>query len=120
MHGAPASCSPVRCTNLRNRVTLSYRQPAFSRIKERNSNRIVECIRSGKINVIFNSAPVEFRQDSVVLDVSGARQEIANDYVWIFAGGTPPNDFLRKIGVPLGDLDLTGDASHLPEPAVLA
>ncbi|HET7185337.1 MAG TPA: NAD(P)-binding domain-containing protein [Terriglobales bacterium] len=93
-----------------NRVTLSYRQPAFSRIKERNSNRIEECIRSGKINVIFNSAPVEFRQDSVVLDVSGARREIPNDYVWIFAGGTPPNDFLRKIGVQLGDLDLTDDA----------
>jgi hypothetical protein len=59
------------------------------------------------VALIFNSAPVEFRQDSVVLDVKGARQEILNDYVWIFAGGTPPNDFLRKIGVQLGDLNLT-------------
>src|SRR5436190_24089665 len=32
-----------------NKVTLSYRQERFSRIKERNSKRIEECIRSGKV-----------------------------------------------------------------------
>ena len=34
-----------------------------------------------------------------------------NDFVWIFAGGTPPNDFLKKIGVGFGARDLTLDAS---------
>jgi hypothetical protein len=42
-----------------------------------------------------------------VLDVSGSRQEIPNDFVWIFAGGTPPNDFLKKIGVAFGMHDMT-------------
>jgi hypothetical protein len=38
-------------------------------------------------------------------------QEIPNDFVWIFAGGNPPNDFLKKIGVEFGAKDLTLEAS---------
>ena len=95
-----------------NKVTLSYRQAAFGRIKERNSQRIAESIRKGKVNVLFNSNPVEIKDGSVVIDVGGARQEIANDFVWIFAGGTPPNDFLKKIGVAFGMHDLTQEAGH--------
>ena len=63
-----------------NTVTLSYRQGSFGRIKERNARRIEECMRSGKVNVLLHSKPVEFRQDSVTLDVAGALQEIPNDY----------------------------------------
>jgi thioredoxin reductase len=95
-----------------NKVTLSYRQAAFARIKERNSQRIEDSIRKGKVNVLFNSKPLEFTQTSVVLDVDGMRQEIENDFVWIFAGGTPPNDFLKKIGVGFGARDLSLDASQ--------
>src|SRR5256885_4414284 len=63
-----------------NQVTLSYRKEAFSRIKERNAQRIEESIRKGKVKVIYNSAPVEFKEKSVLLDVSGKREEIPNDY----------------------------------------
>jgi putative YpdA family bacillithiol system oxidoreductase len=94
-----------------NKVTLSYRQAAFARIKERNSQRIEDSIRNGKVNVLFNSKPVEFTETSVVLDVDGMRQEIENDFVWIFAGGTPPNDFLKKIGVGFGARDMALEAS---------
>jgi thioredoxin reductase/Pyruvate/2-oxoacid:ferredoxin oxidoreductase delta subunit len=95
-----------------NKVTLSYRQPQFSRIKERNATRVADAIKSGKVEVLFNSNPVEFKEESVVIDVQGEKREIPNDYVWIFAGGTPPNDFLKKIGVGFGAMDLTQDASH--------
>ena len=95
-----------------NQVTLSYRKDGFGRIKERNALRIADCMRGGKVKVLFNSNPLEFKADSVVLDVSGALQEIANDFVWIFAGGVPPNDFLKKIGVEFGMRDLTLEASH--------
>jgi putative YpdA family bacillithiol system oxidoreductase len=95
-----------------NKVTLSYRQSAFGRIKERNSQRIADSIRKGKVNVLFDSNPVEFKEGSVVIDVGGARQEIPNDFVWIFAGGTPPNDFLKKIGVAFGMHDLTQEAGN--------
>jgi len=46
----------------------------------------------------------------VLLD-SGIKQEISNDFVWIFAGGTPPNAFLKKIGVGFGARDMTLEAS---------
>ena len=94
-----------------NQVTLSYRKESFTRIKERNTQRIQESVRKGKVKVIFNSNPVEFRKDSVVLNVSGKTQEIPNDYVWIFAGGEPPTAFLKKIGVGFGTQDLTISAS---------
>lgn len=42
------------------------------------------------------------------------RQEIPNDFAWIFAGGTPPNAFLKKIGVGFGARDLTLEASREP------
>jgi len=95
-----------------NKVTLSYRQGAFARIKERNAKRIEDSIGKGKVNVLFNSSPVEFTDNSVVLDVSGSRQEIPNDFVWIFAGGTPPNDFLKKIGVAFGMHDMALEAGN--------
>lgn len=94
-----------------NKVTLSYRQPQFSRIKERNAQRIAECMKSGKVEVLFNSNPTEFKEQSVLIDVNGEQKEFPNDFVWIFAGGTPPNDFLKKIGVGFGARDMTKDAS---------
>jgi thioredoxin reductase (NADPH) len=95
-----------------NQVTLSYRKEAFTRIKERNAQRIQESMRKGKVKVIFNSAPVEFKPDSVVLEVSGQSQVLPNDYVWIFAGGEPPTAFLKKIGVGFGVQDLTATGSR--------
>ena len=95
-----------------NQVTLSYRQAQFSRIKERNSQRVQEAVRSGKLKVLFNSAPLEFTPESVILDVAGDSQILPNDFVWIFAGGTPPNDFLKKIGVQFGSRDTTLEASN--------
>jgi thioredoxin reductase len=94
-----------------NQVTVSYRSERFSRIKERNANRIEDFMRSGKLKVLFNSNPLEFKPESVIIDVNGSKQEIANDFVWIFAGGTPPNGFLKKIGVGFGARDLTLEAS---------
>jgi len=94
-----------------NQVTLSYRKEAFSRIKERNAQRIEESARKGKVKVVFNSAPVEFKEKSVTLEVNGVNQELPNDYVWIFAGGEPPTAFLKKIGVGFGAQDLTATGS---------
>jgi thioredoxin reductase (NADPH) len=92
-----------------NDVTLSYRKPEFFRIKERNARLLAACRRENKIRVVFDSVPVEFRHDSVLLSVKGKLQIIPNDFVWVFAGGTTPYDFLKKIGVGLGMRDMTLD-----------
>jgi thioredoxin reductase (NADPH) len=93
-----------------NTVTLSYRQEAFTRIKERNAKRLLDYQKSKKLSVIFKSNPVEIREHSVVIEVEGRRREIPNDFVWVLAGGTPPNAFLEQIGVQLGSHDLTAAA----------
>jgi thioredoxin reductase len=94
-----------------NKVTLSYRKECFTRLKDRNEKRIQECMQKGKLKVIFNSMPVEFKQNSVLLEVGGKTQEMPNDYVWIFAGGEPPTAFLKKIGVRVGLRDTTSEGS---------
>jgi len=103
-----------------NRVTLSYRKAAFSRIKERNASRLQHAIRSGKLRVIFQSVPVEFTEHCAVLDVDGAQQDLPNDFVWIFAGGVPPNEFLAQIGIQFGSRDLTLEAVQEVRETVLA
>ena len=102
-----------------NKVTLSYRQERFSRIKERNAKRIEECISKGKLTVLYNSMPTEVKEASVVIDVEGTPREIPNDFVWVFAGGTPPNEFLKKIGVGFGMQDLTLEASREAKQAAI-
>jgi thioredoxin reductase len=100
-----------------NQVTLSYRSERFSRIKERNAKRIEDCMKSGKVRVLFNSSPVEFKPESVLLDVAGTVQEIPNDFVWIFAGGTPPTAFLKKVGIGFGLRDVTLELSKAAKQA---
>ena len=95
-----------------NKVTLSYRKDAFTRIKDRNAKRNEECIRKGTIRALFSSNVVGITEGSVRLDVGRQVQEIPNDYVWIFAGGIPPNAFLKKVGIVLGQRDLTKDARN--------
>jgi hypothetical protein len=51
--------------------------------------------------------PIEFTKTTAVLDVKGSRQELPNDFVWIFAGGIGPDDFLKQIGLHFGPRDLT-------------
>jgi thioredoxin reductase/Pyruvate/2-oxoacid:ferredoxin oxidoreductase delta subunit len=100
-----------------NQVTLSYRSERFSRIKERNATRIQEFMKSGKVRVLFNSSPIEFKPESVILDIAGQQQELPNDFVWIFAGGTPPTAFLKKVGVGFGSCDVTLETSKAAKQA---
>src|SRR6202007_810258 len=92
-----------------NTVTLSYRQAAFGRIKQRNTQRLEESVCKGQLKDIFNSNSVEFTPHAVMLEVKGSIQKIPNDFVWIFAGGEPPTAFLKKIGIAFGPTDLTSE-----------
>jgi len=99
-----------------NRVTLSYRKECFTRIKERNAQRIEEYIRTKRLKVLFNSNPVEIRGWAVVMDVAGNVVELPNDYVWIFAGGTSPNAFLERIGIQFGTQRVRPETQLSSEP----
>jgi thioredoxin reductase len=88
-----------------NKVTLSYRKSEFSRLKDRNSKRIQEHIDSRKVEVLFNSIPTEFLAGSARIEVAGEIRQIPNDFVWIFAGGTPPSEFLKAAGIAFGTVN---------------
>ncbi len=85
-----------------NRVTISYRKSEFTRLKDRNAKRLEEHIRTGTIDVRLNSMPKEFRCGSVLIQSGEELQELPNDFVWIFAGGSPPSEFLRAAGIAFG------------------
>jgi len=59
-----------------NKVMLSYRKEAFTRLKDRNEKRVEENARGGKLKVVFNSMPVEFKEKSVMLEVNGKVEEV--------------------------------------------
>ncbi|MFA6467987.1 MAG: NAD(P)-binding domain-containing protein [Bacteroidota bacterium] len=88
-------------TQKNNTVTLSYRKEEFVRIKERNRQHLDDFLRRGKITILFNS-DVQSIADHQVTIVQGQQEIILpNDYVFIFAGGEMPNEFLKKIGIQM-------------------
>jgi thioredoxin reductase (NADPH) len=48
---------------------------------------------------VFNSEVREIREHSIVLTTPRGDVELPNDYVFIFAGGELPFDFLGRIGI---------------------
>jgi thioredoxin reductase/Pyruvate/2-oxoacid:ferredoxin oxidoreductase delta subunit len=96
-----------------NKVTLSYRRGEFMRLKDRNTKRIEEHMRSRKLEVLFNSAPKEFQPGKVILECQDGIRELKNDYVWIFAGGIPPSDFLKAAGIEFGSKDMHEETAAL-------
>ena len=83
-----------------NRVMLSYRGEAFQRIKPKNSEKINQVIAEGKIDVRFNSTVQEINETQVILQLAGDETlKIANDLVYVFAGGELPTQFLQKAGI---------------------
>jgi thioredoxin reductase (NADPH) len=87
----------------KNKVTLSYRSEAFSRLKPDNSKRINAAISSGTIDVRLNSNLLSIDQDSITLSIGKETESIRmkNDLVYIFAGGELPTQFLEKIGIKI-------------------
>lgn len=83
-----------------NRVTLSYRRNAFTRIKARNTRRLAEATRSGALDVLLNSRPLSIEEHTVTLSVDGGDLRVLdNDEVFVFAGGVPPFQQLERSGV---------------------
>ena len=85
-----------------NEVTLSYRREKLVRIKKKNEDRLAPLLASGRIQPLFGSQVVEITPDRVRLRVGSEVSEIANDYVFVFAGGEPPFEFLKQCGVRFG------------------
>lgn len=84
-----------------NTVTLSYRKDEFTRIKERNDKHLQDAIKEKRVQVMLSSQVQEIRPDSVLIKARDRVLEIPNQYVFVFAGGELPYDFLKKTGILL-------------------
>ena len=85
-----------------NGVILSYRREKLVRIKKKNEDRIAGLLARGRVQGLFSSEVEEIRQDSVRLRTPHGPRELPNDFVFVFAGGEPPFELLRQIGVRFG------------------
>jgi putative YpdA family bacillithiol system oxidoreductase len=82
-----------------NRVTISYRKGEFSRLKPRNVERLEADVKRKAINVIFNSEVKVILHKKVQLETPEGAKTIPNDYVFVFAGGEMPFEFLKSVGI---------------------
>jgi putative YpdA family bacillithiol system oxidoreductase len=83
----------------KNRVTLSYRQAEFARIKERNRRHLEEQTSARRLRVMLLSTVLAIQPENVLLQTTAGDQAVPNDEVFIFAGGEMPFDFLGRIGI---------------------
>src|SRR6185436_11895322 len=86
------------------RVTLVHRGPAIHQnvkywIKPDIENRI----KNGEITAHFNSTVKEISQASVVLETPQGPVSLKNDFVLALTGYRPDLDFLRSIGIRIGE-----------------
>ncbi|MFQ5709191.1 MAG: NAD(P)-binding domain-containing protein [bacterium] len=82
-------------------VCVSYRKNVFSRIKEKNEQRINQAVKEGRVRVFYESNVKEIKREEVILSVKDKLGKLPNDYVFIFAGGVLPTEFLKKIGISI-------------------
>lgn len=81
------------------RVSLSYRKAAFSRLKDKNRERIALAMENGLVTPYLESTVTSIAPERVTLDHRGKETAIENDYVLVFIGGELPTAFLNGIGV---------------------
>lgn len=60
-------------------------------------------IRNQEITAFFNSRALEIRERSVLVETPAGTIEMANDFVFALTGYHPDFDFLRSVGVQIGD-----------------
>ncbi len=81
---------------------LSYRKDAFSRIKQGNRERFDAAVAAGKIEPLWSTNLTRIDAESVSYeDSAGQEHMLANDDVFIFAGGELPTKFLQECGIEL-------------------
>lgn len=86
-----------------NKVILSYRSEAFSRLKPKNREKLEAAISKNRIDVRLKSNLTSIENEQVTMTIDGLEQpiQVDNDLVYIFAGGELPTQFLQKAGIEI-------------------
>jgi thioredoxin reductase (NADPH) len=81
------------------KVTLSYREKAFTRAKERNRFKVEQAAKEGRLQVLYESKVRAVHEPHVDVDQGGRIVSLPNEAVIVCAGGILPTPFLKEIGV---------------------
>lgn len=82
-------------------VTLSYRSQAFSRVKDKNRQKLKQLQDAGRIEVCLQSTVLRIETDQVHLKTPEGERTLPNDAVIVCAGGVLPTPLLQAIGIRL-------------------
>ena len=80
-------------------VSISYRNDAFGRAKQKNREKIELAKKENRLNVILPSTVKEILDDSVTLLQNNEEISMKNDVIIVCAGGILPTPFLKDIGI---------------------
>lgn len=103
--GNSAAIAALECFRHGAKVTMAVRGPAFHDsikywIRPDLENRVV----AGDIEVYYNTRVAEVRERHAVLEERGGeRFALPNDFVLALTGYRPDFDFLRSMGIEIGD-----------------
>lgn len=86
-----------------NEVILSYRKDKFARLKPRNREKILQAEKDQSLQIIYNSNLLSIEDHQVIMKTEkfSEGEIIANDMVYIFAGGELPTKFLENAGIKI-------------------
>ncbi|WP_320940631.1 YpdA family putative bacillithiol disulfide reductase [Lysinibacillus capsici] len=96
------------------RVTVAYRGSEYSSsIKPWVLPEFEGVVKTGEVDMLFNTNVLEIREHEVVLEVEGQEKVVKNDFVFAMTGYHPDHSFIKAMGV--GIEEETGRPYVTPE-----
>ncbi|WP_144786995.1 YpdA family putative bacillithiol disulfide reductase [Lysinibacillus fusiformis] len=96
------------------RVTVAYRGSEYSSsIKPWVLPEFEGVVKTGEVDMHFNTNVLEIREHEVVLEIDGQEKVLNNDFVFAMTGYHPDHSFIKAMGVDIDDE--TGRPYFTPE-----
>ncbi|WGT38023.1 YpdA family putative bacillithiol disulfide reductase [Lysinibacillus sp. 1 U-2021] len=84
------------------RVTVAYRGSEYSpSIKPWVLPEFEGVVKTGEVDMLFNTNVLEIREHEVVLGVEGQEKIVKNDFVFAMTGYHPDHSFIKAMGVDI-------------------
>ena len=84
------------------RVTVAYRGSEYSpSIKPWVLPEFEGVVKTGEVDMLFNTNVLEIREHEVVLEVEGQEKIVKNDFVFAMTGYQPDHSFIKAMGVDI-------------------
>lgn len=84
------------------RVTVAYRGSEYSpSIKPWVLPEFEGVVKTGEVDMLFNTNVLEIREHEVVLEVEGQEKIVKNDFVFAMTGYHPDHAFIKAMGVEI-------------------